>query len=292
MKNYKWDIKHKESMNLSDLYEREAMSEKVRNLNPSPKNCFEWLKKEEELLLDIIEINRYSSSTYGEKIGRYYFIEKGAEWLAASKFMQYAVNKTSTNWGNKPKFYLLSTYTMNENGIEYSPFSKKETEEWCDKKCEEYVTFVTSLDNKNRLYITKMLKEVHITLNMQYPLPVSNTLCLEINNEMTYGEFKEKMIEIFHIRPWKLRWGWKNKNQEEIDTKLLSQMGVSNGLIIAAGDTTIDQLSHIFYEECHQSMNWHYVKRPWQKINLTIKLSEVDNLPNFWLAVLEKLLDD
>lgn len=69
-------------------------------------------------------------------------------------------------------------------------------------------------------------------------------------------------------------------------------MGVSNGLIIAAGDTTIDQLSHIFYEECHQSMNWHYVKRPWQKINITVKLSEVDNMPNFWLAVLEKLLDD
>lgn len=286
MKNYKWGIKRDFSTTLNDLFERKAMSQAVCSTMLSPKKCFEWLKNEDDLILSITEINRYSSSTYGNKIGRYYYVARGADILAAILFMEFARQEISWKGNMKPDLLLLSTCTIDDKGIEYSALNNEETNPWFGEKCNEFVRFVKSLNPKERFNLGIMIREVRVTCTKQFPVPIGKTLSLEVNNHMTYGEFKQEMERIFNVRPWYIRRGWKNENQEEKNSQLLSEMGISSGVITVAEDATVDQLSHVFREECQKSMHWRYVKRPWQRIPNEVKLNEVDVLPNFFLAVL------
>lgn len=290
MKNYKWGIKRDFSTTLNDLFERKAMGQAVCSTMLSPKKCYEWLKKEENLILTITEINRYSSPSYGNKIGRYYYVERGADVLAAIVFMEYARQEVSWKGNIKPDLLLLKTCTIDDNGIVYTELNNNEISPWFDEKCNEFVQFVKSLNFNESCYLGTLLRKVRVTCTMQFPIPTGKILSLEIDNHMTYGELKHKMEHIFHVRPWYERRGGKN-NQEEKNSKILSEMGISSGVITVAADATIDQLSHVFRLECHKCMNWRYAKRPWQRISNDIKLTEVDNTPNLLYAILTELFD-
>lgn len=290
MKNYKWDVRKGISTSLSRLYMNKAMSADVRSNIWSPEKCYEWLKKEEELNLDITEINQHSSPTYGNRIGRYYFVEKGADILASIMFMEYALKEIDFSGSDKPEFLLLDSFTIDESGISYTTLSDSDTEKWCDEMCEEFVSFVSKLDNKRQERLESIVHP-SVICNKRYAAPLGNVLKLDIDNSMTYGEFKKQMIDVFHVRPWHIKHGWTRKSQEEKNSKLLSEMRLSSGRLTLGEDATIDDLSHMFYDECHGYMKWRYVKRQWLKIPREVRLCDVEKVPSFWESVLSYFLD-
>ena len=241
--------------------------------------------------LDIVEINCNSSKSYGkDHIGRYFYIEQGAELYASISFMYYAKEFIKWKLANKPEFFLCKDVTIDEDGINYKEVPDEEIESWCDKKCEEFVEFVKSLpsDKQDKL---DAIVDPHIVYNFKYAFPTGRVLRAEISENMTYGEFKKLMMEVFHVRPWHIRHGWTKENQEERDTKLLSEMRISSGTIVIADDAQIDELDRRFHDVCHSYMKWRYMKRQWQKIPYDVRMNQVDDLPSFWLALLDKILE-
>ena len=291
MQNYKWDVWKNLSSNLDRLYDRKAMSNSVRDNVLSPEECYKWLKSDEDLKLDIVEINCNSSKSYGAgRIGRYFFIEYGAELLASIMFMHYANEAMKWSDTDKPEILLCKDVTINEDGINYIEVPEKNMEEWRDKKCEEYLKFVQSLSSDKQDKLEAFLAP-HTVYNFKYAFPTGKVLRAEISENMTYGEFKKLMMDVFHVRPWHIRFKWTKENQEERDTKLLSEMRITSGTIVVAEDALLDELDRRFHDVCHNFMKWRYMKRQWQKIPYDVRMNQVDNLPNFWIALLEKMLE-
>ena len=267
------------------------MDNSVRDNILSPEECYKWLKSDEDLKLDIVEINCNSSKSYGaDRIGRYFYIEHGAELLASIMFMNYAKEFSRWDLADKPEFFLCEDVTIDEGGINYKEVPEEDVESWRDMKCEEYGKFVKSLSS-DRYEKLEALVNAHIIYNFKYAYPTGRVLRAEISENMTYGEFKKLMMEVFHVRPWHIKRGWTKENQEERDSKLLSEMRISSGTIVIADDALIDELDRRFHDICHSYMKWRYMKRQWQKIPYDVRMNQVDVLPNFWIALLEKILE-